>query len=89
MKILIFLLLIPAYAQQADGKSFETILKNADAIQAMAVANQWKWSKKEIKSYLTPRQVVFKFPDGEVNKIPLPNDKFLVAVAPYIKRTHK
>jgi len=80
--------LIPAYAQQGDEKSVDTILKNADAIQAMAIANQWKWSKKEIKSYVTSREVVFKFPEGKVRKVPLPNDKFLVAVAPYIKRTH-
>ena len=82
-------LLLPAYAQQGGGKSVETILKNADAIQAMAIANQWKWSKKEIKSYVTPREVVFKFSDGKTKKVPLPNDKFLVAVAPYIKWTHK
>jgi len=54
--ILLIILLIPVYAQQVDGKSIETILKNADAIQAMAVANQLKWSRKEIKSYLTPRE---------------------------------
>ena len=81
--------LLPAYAQQGGGQSVETILKNADAIQAVAIANQWKWSNKEIKSYVTSREVVFKFSDGKVKKVPLPNDKFLVAVAPYIKRTHK
>ena len=81
--------LLPAYAQQGGGKSVETIFKNADAIQAVAIANQWKWSNKEIKSYVTLREVVFKFSDGNVKKVPLPNDKFLVAVAPYIKRTHK
>ena len=81
--------LIPAYAQQSGGESFETILKNVDAIQAMEIANQWKWSQKRIKSYVTTRDVVFKLPDGKVKKVPLPDDQFLVAVAPYIKRTHK
>lgn len=81
--------LVPAYAQQGDGNSLETILKNVDAIQAMEIANQWKWTQKKVKSYVTAREVVFKLPDGKVKKVPLPGDQFLVAVAPYIKRTHK
>ena len=60
-----------------------------DPLQAIAVANEWKWSKKEVKSYVTPREVVFKFPDGKVDTIQLPDDKFFVAVAPYINRTHQ
>ncbi len=79
----------PVYAQQGGGNSVEALLKNADAIQAMAIANQWKWSHKEIKSYVTPREVVFKFPTGIVKKIPLPEEKMVVAVAPYVKRTHR
>ena len=80
---------IPVFAQQGVGTPVDTILENADATQAMVIANQWKWSKKEIKSYVTPQEVVFKFPDGKEKKVPLPNDKFLVAVAPYEKQTHK
>lgn len=81
--------MVPAYAQQEGRKSLETILENVDAIQAMGIANQWKWTQKDVKSYVTAREVVFKLPDGNVKKVPLPSDKFLVAVAPYIKRTHK
>ena len=79
----------PVYAQQGGGNSLEAVLKNTDAMQAMAIANQWKWSHKEIKSYVTPREVVFKFSNGKVVKIALPEDKIMVAVAPYITRTHK
>jgi len=82
-------LLYPAYASQGDKKSVEVILNNVDATQAMAIANQWKWSKKEVKSFITPREVVFKFSNGTVKRIPLPEERMLVAVAPYIKRTHK
>ena len=67
----------------------EARLKNIDAVQAMAIANQWNWSKKEIKSYVTPREVVFEFSKDKIKKIPLPEDKMLVAVAPYINRTHR
>jgi len=64
-------------------------LNNIDAVQAMAIANEWNYSKKEITSYVTPREVVFKSSDDKViKKIPLPEDKMLVAVAPYINRTH-
>ncbi len=82
-------LLNPAYASQGDKKSAEAILNNVDATQAMAIANQWKWSKKNVKSHVTPREVVFKFSNGTVKRIPLPEERMLVAVAPYIKRTHK
>ncbi len=74
---------------QPDKNSPEAILNNVDAIQAMAIANQWKWFKKKIKSHVTPREVVFKFPNGKVKRIPLPEEKMVVAVAPYIKRTHR
>ncbi len=82
-------LLNPAYASQGDEKSVEVILNNVDATQAMAIANQWKWSNKKVKSHVTPREVVFKLSNGTVKRIPLPEERMLVAVAPYIKRTHK
>jgi len=81
--------LLPACALQGDEKSTEATGNNVDAIQAMAIANQWKWSKKGIKSYVTPREVVFNFSNGKVKIIPLPEEKMVVAVAPYIKQTHE
>ena len=64
-------------------------LENIDAVQAIAIANERNYSNKEITSYVTPREVVFKSSDDKViRKIPLPEDKMLVAVAPYINRTH-
>ena len=77
-------LLFSACGSQGDEK----LLNNVDAVQAMAIANEWKWSKKETKSFVTSREVVFKFSKDKVKKIPLPEDKMLVAVAPYVKRTH-
>ncbi len=77
--------LFSACGSQGDEK----LLNNVDAVQAMAIANEWKWSKKEIKSFVTSREVVFEFSKDKVKRIPLPNDKMLVAVAPYIKRTHR
>ena len=81
--------LLPVGKPQADVSPDEARLNNADALQAMAIANQWKWTKKEVKSYVTPRGVIFMFPNRKVKGIPLPEDKMIVAVAPYIRRTHK
>lgn len=67
----------------------EDLLKDVDAMRAMEIANEWKWTQKKIKSYVTTREVVFKFSNGKSKKISLPEERMLVAVAPYIKRTHK
>ena len=81
--------LIAAILLRGSETSAEAVLKNIDAMKAMEIANQWKQSKKEITSYVTPGEVVFNFPDKKVKRIPLPPDKMIVAVAPYITRTHK
>jgi hypothetical protein len=83
------ILLSPVHAFAGNNGSVEAMLNNADAIQAMAIANEWHWTKKEITSFVTSREVVFKFSKDKVKMIPLPEDKMLVAVAPYIKRTHR
>ena len=80
-------LLLPSCAKDNPD---EAKLKNVDAVQAMAIANEWHYSKKEITSFVTPREVVFKSSkDKVIKKIPLPEDKMLVAVAPYINSTHR
>ena len=82
-------LLFPAYALQDVEKAAEAKLSEVDAVQALAIANQWNGSKQEVKSYVTTKEVVFELPSGKAIKIPLPEDKMVVAVAPYINRTHQ
>ncbi|UCB49629.1 MAG: hypothetical protein JSW56_01650 [Deltaproteobacteria bacterium] len=60
----------------------EAVLKDVDATQAMEIANEWKWTQKEIKSYVTTQEVVFEFSKGRSKRVPLPEEKMLVAVAP-------
>ena len=72
----------------ADETLQEAELNNLDAPQALALANRWRSDGREVKTYVTPREVVFTFPDGRLKKIPLPEEKMVVAVAPYIHRTH-
>ena len=78
-----------AHTTQDSNKPANIDFEKIDAVEAMAIANQWKWSRKDVKSSVTAREVIFKFSDGKVEKIPLPEEKMLVAVAPYIRRTHK
>ena len=78
-----------AHASQDSKKPADIDFEKIDAVEAMAIANAWKWSRKDIKSSVTAREVVFKFSDGKQQKIALPQEKMLVAVAPYIRRTHK
>ena len=47
--------LLPAYTLEGNEKSADVSLNKVDAIQAMAIANQWMWTGKEVKSYVTPR----------------------------------
>ena len=79
----------PVFALQGDEKPAEDALQDVDAVQAIAIANQWKWSKKRIKTYVNSREVVFKFPDGKVKRFLLTQDKMVVAIAPYLRKTHK
>ena len=66
----------------------KTRLDNVDAARAVAIANEWRWSQKEIRSSVDSRQVFFRFPDGETREIPLPAEEMVVALAPYIRETH-
>ena len=78
-----------ADAFQGSKKSGDIDFETIDAVEAMAIANDWKWSRKDVKSSVNAREVVFEFSDGTKKKIPLPEERMLVAVAPYIRRTHK
>ena len=73
-----------------DAKSPGDIdFEKIDAVEAMTIANEWKWSQKDIKSFVNACEVVFKFSDGKEQKVPLPQEKMLVAVAPFLRKTHK
>lgn len=64
-------------------------LNGLNAHQALALANQWHWEKQPVRTHITSKEVVFQFESGKVKKIPLPADEMMVAVAPFINRTHK
>jgi hypothetical protein len=82
-------LTLPAYAFQGGKMPADIDWEALDAVEAMAVANEWKWTRRDFKSSVTAREVVFKFSDKTAKRIPLPEDEMLVAVAPYIRQTHR
>lgn len=73
----------------SGNPAYETALEGADAVESIAIANQWKETEKEIKSFVNSREVVFQFPGGSVKKVSLPEEKMMVAVAPYKSKTHE
>jgi hypothetical protein len=77
------------FACRPDPRSPEGMLQNMDAKEALAMANDWKWTRKDIKSHVDTRVVAFELPGDKTIKIPLPDDSMVVAVAPYIKYTHQ
>ena len=64
-------------------------LDGLNAHQALALANQWYWEKQPVRTHITSKEVVFQFESGTVKKIALPENEMMVAVAPFINRTHK
>ena len=75
-------------AIHADQKSLMAELEGVDSVEAVAIANNWRWTNQHVRVFVDSQEIVFTFPDGQVKKIPMPEDKMLVAVAPYINKTH-
>ncbi len=63
-------------------------LEGLDPKAALELANRWAWERPEVTSYLTSRYLVFRFPDGRERRVPLPEDRVAIAVAPYLRSTH-
>jgi hypothetical protein len=68
-------------------KDYVTI-SNLDLKAAISLCNDWKDSNPKITSYITPQELIIKFPDGREVKKSLPADSMYVAIAPYINETH-
>ena len=86
--VLAFLSMLPLVASANDMQAYEKMVEDLDAVQAMAIANQWKWTQSNIKTYVNSKEVDFEFPGNKIKRIPLPKDKMVIAVAPYINYTH-
>lgn len=74
-----------ATAQPASPNA--TQLRGLTPQQALAQANLWR-NAGGLQSYVTSEAVVFQFPDGKKSSVALPPKQMVVAIAPYVNRTH-
>jgi hypothetical protein len=63
-------------------------LKGIDSIEALAIANAWGRGEKGVTSFVNQQLISFEFSGGESVTIPLPDDKMVVAIAPFVESTH-
>ena len=59
-----------------------------DAGEALVLANKWKTSNPEVTSFITPDKLNFEFADKKRVEISLPDDSMMIAIAPYVDKTH-
>jgi hypothetical protein len=83
------LFLMYATAFSMNESALINQLQGLNAQQALALANQWHWEKQPVKTHINSKEVVFQFESGKVINVALPKDEMMVAVAPFINRTHK
>ena len=87
VSLAVFLMNTPAFSMSESALIDQ--LDGLNAHQALALANQWYWEKQPVRTHITSKEVVFQFESGTVKKIPLPANEMMVAVAPFIDKTHK
>jgi len=93
--ILSVILLSVAYASEnqtfvnkSNDKQLKEKLIGIDGKTAVAIANKWHGDKIDVVTFVTPEKVNFKFKDGQMISVPLPDDVMMVSIAPYINKTH-
>jgi hypothetical protein len=64
-------------------------LQGLDAREALALANRWGTATPAVQSYVDTEAVKFTFKSSNRTvEVPLPEDRLVVAFAPYIAQTH-
>lgn len=84
-----------AFAETPDGVGRSATseptphdLTGLDATTALARANEWRETHPDVMTALTTTSIDFAFPSGERRGVALPADRMVVAIAPYLNRTH-
>ncbi|MDI6742885.1 MAG: CueP family metal-binding protein [Smithella sp.] len=72
-----------------DEQQLKDKLTGIDGKRAVAIANKWRMDKIDVVTFVTPEKVTFKFKDGQMISVPLPDDVMMVSIAPYIDKTHE
>ena len=64
------------------------MLEGLDAEAALSLANKWHDDNVDVESFITSKKISFTFSEGNTVEILLPADKMVVALAPYVNKTH-
>lgn len=94
MKYLNFILVIIALVSscstpiEPDYDSDYNLIESMEISEAIKLANDWKYTRPKITSYITSTELHIIFPDKREVLIALPIDEMFIAVAPYIEDTH-
>lgn len=86
--ILLFIVSSCSNPNDPDYDSAYNQIKSMEIKEAIALANDWKFSKPDITSFITSKELKVVFPDERELTIALPDDEMYVAIAPYIIETH-
>ena len=65
------------------------MFEGLNALEAMALANQFVEGENSFTSFVTPESINIEIPGGETFSVPLPEDVMVVAIAPYVETTHE
>jgi hypothetical protein len=85
---MVFLVTVLSNLAGCAEPPLETKLDGLDARQALALADQWFQERQPVKSFVNASEIVFEFQDGKRRRIPLPANEMMVAIAPYVQKTH-
>ncbi len=78
----------PPSINKSNDQQLKEKLIGIDGKTAMVIANQWRMRKIDVVTFVTPDKVNFKFKDGRIISVPLPDGEMIVSIAPYINKTH-
>jgi Periplasmic copper-binding protein CueP len=88
MTMLIGVLLFVSCEEATNYDEQFNQIKDMEIKKAIELVNEWKFSKSEIKSFITTEELTVTFPDKRKIDIGLPENEMYVAIAPYIESTH-
>ncbi len=79
-----------AWAQDSQPAPSPEALSRLSPEAAMATANSWGMQAEanKVTSYVTSREIRFEFPGGRKTAVALPQNRMVVAIAPYMAKTH-
>ena len=79
-----------AFAQTIEAKPSPGLLAGLTPEATKSQADEWgmKSDENNVKIWTTSRAFNFQFADGTKTVIPMPDDRMVVSIAPYIMKTH-